>query len=96
MPPVSEPRRRVLVSKSWRERPRRRARGVAPRLSGRVVHATACLSVSDRRGVTMGGEYAPPAGHHLRRDHERILQVDRPMFYDRFLRRVTCKICATF
>ena len=52
MPPVSEPRRPVSASKSWRERPRRRARGVAPRLSGRVVHATTCLSVSERCGVT--------------------------------------------
>ena len=63
MPPVSEPRRPGLGSKSWRERPRRRERGVAPRLSGRVVHATTCLSVSEQNGVTIGGEYAPPADH---------------------------------
>jgi len=62
MPPVSEPRRRGVISNPWRERPRRRARGVAPRLSRRVVHATACLSVSDEVVCRMCGEYAPRAG----------------------------------
>ena len=65
------------ISNPWRERPRRRARGVAPRLSGRVVHATACLSVSERCGVMIGDEYAPPADQALRPDHGRILQVDQ-------------------
>jgi hypothetical protein len=96
MPPVSEPRRPVTVSKSWRERPRRRARGVAPRLSGRVVHATACLSVSADVASPMCGEYAPPADHDLRADHERNLQVDQVHVDDSFLRRLTRKICATF
>jgi hypothetical protein len=59
MPRVSEPRRPARVSKSWRERPRPCARGVAPRLSRRVVHATACLWVSDEVECRMCGEYAP-------------------------------------
>ena len=94
MPPVSEPRRPGLGSKSWRERPRRRERWVAPRLSNRVVHATTCRSVSGRRGVTIGGEYAPPAKYDLRADHERILQVDPIHVHSGFLRQVARQICA--
>jgi len=33
-----------MVSKPWCERPRSRARGVAPRLNMWVVHTTACVS----------------------------------------------------
>jgi len=59
MPPVSEPRRPASVSKPWRERPRRRACRVAPRLPGGVVHATARLSVFDVGGMMIEGGYAP-------------------------------------
>ena len=95
MPPGFEPRRPVSASKSWRERPRRRARGVAPRLSGRVVHATTCLSVSERCGVTdSAASTRRPLTMDLASDHERILQVDPIHVHNGFLRRIARQICA--
>ena len=37
----------------------------------------------------MCGEYAPPADHDLRPNHERILLVDHVQVHDKFLGRVT-------
>ena len=86
MPPVSEPRRRVLVSKSWRERPRRRARGVAPRLSGRVVHATACVSVAVHVVRRTCKQLRTVDDRDLHRDRERLLPADLVHVLESFYR----------
>jgi hypothetical protein len=44
----------------------------------------------------MCGEYALPADHDLRPDHERLLLVNHVEVHSSFRRSVSCTICATF